>query len=145
MLVPEHEFALIILTNAESGWPAVQNMRSWAYRRYFGLEMPHPEAIESTDDDLNPYVGSYHNPFADAVLSFRDGNLVGELIYKGSYPTQDSPPIPSPPPFTLQLCAEDQLMVVDGSMQGMTIDMIRREDGTIGWMHFFARISVREA
>jgi CubicO group peptidase (beta-lactamase class C family) len=144
VLVPEHRFALVILTNSESGWPAINNINKWVYRRYFGLEMRDPEPIETSVDELAPYVGFYYHPFADTVLDFQEGKLVGELTYKKGFPTTESPVEPSPPPFTLQLCGSDRLIIPDGPLKGMLIDMIRREDGTIGWLRIFDRICVRK-
>ena len=140
---PDHELALVILTNSDQGWSAIGEIQGWVERYFLNVETSEPEAIEAGLEELIPYAGRYYNPFADTELTILDGKLVGEVTYKGAYPTQDSPPIPSPPAFTLQKCGHDRLIVMDGSMTGMTLDMIRSEDGKIGWLRFFMRISVR--
>lgn len=140
---PEHDLALVILTNSDRGWSAIGEIQGWVERNLLKTERQEPEAQETRVDELRPYAGFYYNPFADTELIIRDGKLVGEVIYKGAYPTQDSPAIPSPPPFTLQKCDQDRMIVTDGGMSGMTLDMIRGEDGAVGWLRFFMRISKR--
>jgi len=141
--VPNHDLAWVILTNSDRGWSAISEISGWVERHYLNAESSEPKALETGTDELVPYAGLYYNPFADTELTIREAKLVGEVNYKGAYPTQDSPPISSPPPFTLKKCDEDRLIVVDGPMTGMTLDMIRSEDGSIGWLRFFMRISKR--
>jgi CubicO group peptidase (beta-lactamase class C family) len=140
---PEHDLALVILTNSDRGWSAISGIQGWIEGHILKAERQELEALETRVDELIPYAGFYYNPFADTELVIRDGKLVGEVTYKGPYPTQDSPPIPSPPLFTLQKCDHDRLIVIDGPMTGMTLDLIRGEDGNVSWLRFFLRISRR--
>ncbi len=56
------------------------------------------------------------------------------MIYKRGFPSQDAPPPPPPPPAAFALCEEDRLLVVDGPAKGAEVDVIRKADGTIGWL-----------
>jgi hypothetical protein len=60
------------------------------------------------------------------------------------FPDKDFPPPPAPPPATLDLIAEDRLMVLDGPMKSGTAEIIRNPDGSIGWLRF-GRIHKRVA
>jgi hypothetical protein len=42
-------------------------------------------------------------------------------------------------------CEEDRLLVLDGSFKDIPIDVIRADDGSIGWLRRAGRLHVREA
>jgi hypothetical protein len=52
------------------------------------------------------------------------------------FPAQDSPPPPPPPPFTVGLCEDDRLIVLDGPGKSGKAEIIRLAGGSIGWMRF---------
>jgi hypothetical protein len=54
------------------------------------------------------------------------------------------PPPPAPPPMSVGLCGEDQLLVLDGDYKDARGQAIRREDGSIGWLRISGRLHVRE-
>ena len=133
-LYPEHQLALTVLTNAGEGGAITDGVRCWVLEHYLDLKDPKPEPIESAEKDLAAYVGFYTRPFADVELGMLNGRLVGQTIYKRGFPSQDVPPPPPPPPAALALCEEDRLLVVAGPGKGATADVIRTEDGAIGWL-----------
>ena len=100
--------------------------------------------IESIAEDLAQYVGLYRRPFADLELGMLGGRLIGQITIKQSFPTPDAPLPPPPPPFSLMRCEEDRLLVMDGPYADTTADVIRKEDGSIGWIRASGRIHVRE-
>jgi len=52
------------------------------------------------------------------------------------FPDKDSPPPPSLQPFTVGLCDEDCLIVLDGENLTGKAENLRLEDGSIGWLRF---------
>jgi hypothetical protein len=143
-LVPDHRFAVAVLTNAERGGAVTDDVTKWVLKEYLGLEGgAQPEPVESTVDDLAPYVGRYSRPFAEIELGILGGKLIGQMTYKGSFPTQDAPPPPPPPPVSVGRCEEDRLLVLDGPAKGSTADVIRKPDGTVGWLRIGGRIHRR--
>jgi hypothetical protein len=72
----------------------------------------------------------------DIHLGLLGGRLIGQVIYKMGFPSQDSPPPPPPPPFTLGICEEDRLIVLDGPNKSDTAEIIRVDDGSIGWLRY---------
>jgi hypothetical protein len=54
---------------------------------------------------------------------------VVQVIYKRSFPSEDVPPTPAPPPMSLGLCEKDRLLVLDGRFKETKTDAIRKEDG----------------
>jgi hypothetical protein len=142
-MVPEQRFAMVILTNANAGRAIVQDVRRWVLEHYLGLETPEPEPIEASEKELAAYMGFYTRPLADIELGMLCGRLVGQMVYKHGYPSQSSVPRPPPPPMLLALCEEDRLLIMSGPRKGDQVEIIRKPDGTIGWLREHDRIYQR--
>ncbi len=143
-LIPEHDFAIAIFTNADRGESVTREVSRWALKQYLGLEVTDPTPIESSEEELTPYVGRYSRPFADIELGMLGGKLVAQITYKGSFPTEDSLPPPDPPPMSLALCEKDRLLVLDGPFKRGKAEIVRKPDGSIGWLRAGLRLHVRE-
>ncbi len=144
-LTPEHDFAIAIFTNANRGRFVAREVSRWALKQYLGLEITDPTPVEASEEELTPYVGRYSRPFADIQLGILGGKLVGQMTYKGSFPTKDSPPPPAPPPMSLALCEKDRLLVLDGPFKDVKAEIVRKPNGSIGWLRASGRIHAREA
>jgi CubicO group peptidase (beta-lactamase class C family) len=59
MTVPEHAFAIAILTNSDEGLRATDAIERWALRHYLGVEREDPQAIASNPDALDAVTGRY--------------------------------------------------------------------------------------
>ena len=135
VLYPEHELAVAVLTNADEGGTITDGVRRWVLEHYLGKSDPKPEPIHAAEEDLSQYTGAYTRPFADVELGMLNGRLVGQMVFKRGFPSRDVPPPPPPPaPSSFVLCEKDRLLVADGPGKGGTVDVIRRKDGTIGWL-----------
>ncbi len=143
LFVPHHHFAIAIFTNAKT--VLTRDVGLWALKQYLGTEIHEPTPLESTEEDLKPYVGRYVRPVASVELTLLGGRLVCQIVYNSNFPAKDSPSDPSPPPsMTPALCEKDRFLVLDGEYKGDTIDIIRKPDGSIGWLRLSRRIHVRE-
>jgi CubicO group peptidase (beta-lactamase class C family) len=134
MLVPDRGFAFAMVTNADKGGKAIEDVRRWLLTEQFGVEPDEPEPIQATEAKLRPFVGCYARPFARIELGMLAGKLVGQLAYQQGFPDEDTPPPPDPPPTSLALCAEDRLLCLNEPFKGATVDVVRRDDGSIGWL-----------
>jgi CubicO group peptidase (beta-lactamase class C family) len=144
ILVPEHKFAIAILTNADRGGVVTRDVSRWALKRYLGLEITDPTLIEASEEELFPYVGRYSRPAASIDLGVLGGRLVAQMIYKRGFPAKDSPPPPPPPPASLALYDKDRLLIVDGQLKDAKVDVVRKPDETVGWLRIGGRIHKRE-
>jgi len=143
-LVPELKFAVAVFTNANSGGFVTDDVTKWALKAYLGLERPDPKPIEASEEELAEFVGCYGRPMADLELGMLSGRLIGQMVYKAGFPSKDVPPPPPPPPATLAMCEQDRLLVMDGMMKDATGEIIRKADGSIGWLRVGGRIHVRQ-
>ncbi|HSR68728.1 MAG TPA: serine hydrolase domain-containing protein [Acidobacteriota bacterium] len=142
-LVPERGFAFALLTNAGGGGQLTRQIRRAALESFLGLTVTDPEPIEAAEERLRQYVGRYVRPFSDVVVTLNDGKLLAQLIPKRGFPNREAPVPPPRPPFPVGLYREDGLVVLEGPRKGSTADVIRLEDGSIGWLRMGGRIHRR--
>lgn len=133
-LFPAQHLAMVVLTNSSEGGGVTQDVRRWVLEHYLELTDPKPEPIEATAGELAAYEGFYTRPFSDIELGMLNGRLVAQAIYKQGFPSRDQPSPPPPPPVSLALCEQDRLLITAGPGKGGRADVIRKSDGTIGWL-----------
>lgn len=139
-LVPTRNFAIAVFTNAQQGSALTRAVTEWTLKEYLGLETPTPKPLESTPEELTPYVGLYRNMMTQVELGFLNGRLVGQLKYLQGFPTNDTPPPPMPSPMWLARIEPDRLMIMDGEMKETKVDVVRTPDGAIGWLRAGGRL-----
>jgi CubicO group peptidase (beta-lactamase class C family) len=136
ILAPQKAFAVAVFTNADEGGQVTLDVTRRALKEYIGIEITDPDQMDVEEDVLAQYAGSYSRPFMDIHLGILGGRLIGQVIPKMGFPAKDSPPPPVPPPFTVGLCEDDRLIVLDGPNKSGKAEIIRKEDGSIGWLRF---------
>src|SRR5574338_1098570 len=89
-LVPERNFAIAILTNANVGWKLIQDVEREALRSYLGATYAVNQAIAhrglvetlpnvqplARQPDLTPYLGTYLRPSNSVVVRAEGGKLI---------------------------------------------------------------------
>ena len=138
-LVPEHNLILAVLTNAENGGSLTREVMEWVMAEYLNAPIPQPEPIAHETADLQPYAGVYDRSFANIELGIIGGRLIGQMAYKKGFPDEKTPPPPPPPPMTFMPIGQDHLIVTDGPMAKAEAHLIRRDDGSIGWLRLGLR------
>ncbi len=133
-LFPAHQLAIVVLTNSLEGGGVTADVRRWALEHYLQITDPEPKPIEASKEELAAYAGFYMRPFSDVELGMLNGRLIAQMIYKQGFPSRDQPPPPAPPPVALALHEVDRLLIISGPGKGGRADVIRKGDGTIGWL-----------
>jgi CubicO group peptidase (beta-lactamase class C family) len=133
---PASQTALAVLTNHQSGGEVVRATLDVVVEALGGRR---PERIAVV---LEPseYLGTYRSPLLDAELTTTDGGLQLVIASRGGFPTEDSPPMPSPPPVTVEFFERDRLFVPDGPEEGAEAEFLRGPDGRIAWLRFGGRV-----
>ena len=144
ILVPERQFALTIVTNADRGGELCQEVAAWALDHYCGMAEAPFAAREMTAEGLAPYAGTYRSALNDSTITIADGQLVIQSIPKGGFPKRDTPPGPTPPPTRLDLGPDDTIIALDVPFKGTRGEFLRGDDGAIEWVRIGSRIAKRE-
>lgn len=143
-IIPDKQFAFVSLTNGSSGGLFNQELEGFLLKEFCQIEEPEPALIDFTAEDLTELVGRYVRPMVDLELSLNDGKLIGQVIPKQGFPTKDTPPQPPPPLHEYGLLANGDLMALDGPFKGAQLQILRQDDGRIGWIRGSMRLHRKE-
>lgn len=147
-IVPERNFAIGILTNANNGWRLIQDVEREALRAYHGATFAKNQAIAhrglvetlpnveplATQPDLKPYVGRYRRPTNAVDVRIEGGKLV----------LQDLPNAGEPRPLMpIAFFGPDRAVITGGNDRGQSIEFIRDANGSVRWVRVVGRVAVR--
>ena len=147
-IVPERNFAIGILTNAQNGWRLIQDVEREALRTYHGIVYGKNQAIAhrglvetlpnveplAAQPDLKPYVGRYQRPMNAVDVRVDHGKLlVQELPNNG----EARPAVP------IAFFGPDRAVVIDGNDKGQSIEFIRDATGAVKWIRVVGRVAVK--
>ena len=133
---PDSQTVLAVLTNSQRGGEVVEAALDRVVDALGGRK---PERISVILEPAE-YLGTYRSPLLDAELATTDGGLQLIITSRGGFPTEDSPPMPSPPPVTVEFFERDRLFVPDGPGAGTEAEFLRGPDGRIAWLRFGGRV-----
>src|SRR5919201_2255050 len=132
--IPARRFAIAILTNGSRGGQLARDVTRAALHEYLDVTVTDPAPIDSPAADLQSIVGRYTRPYADVVIA-RDGpHVTIQTIQKKGFPSEDVPPRPPSPAAPFAFYAKDRLIGTAGETKLAHAEIIRRADGTIGWI-----------
>jgi CubicO group peptidase (beta-lactamase class C family) len=150
VMVPEHNFALISLTNCGPNGPQFnEQLRVWALKQYLDVTEADPEPVRLSDEQLARYVGTYETIVILCDITAEDGHLVANMRVKpemadtlreaGQDPDEVQPPLP------LGMLSEDgdKYMVIDGGAKGMKGYFQRDAGGAVDAVHLGGRLATR--
>ena len=139
-LVPEHNLALALLTNANSGGLLTHAIGEYFVTEYLGLKQQKPRLVEPTPAQLAEVCQRYSRPFSDVEIKLVDGQLQVQMTIKQGFPTAAAPIPPPPPPFPVAFTADGNLIGLDGPFKDAPGALLRNEDGKIEYLRVSARL-----
>ncbi|NJM07179.1 beta-lactamase family protein [Candidatus Gracilibacteria bacterium] len=142
-LVPERDFAVAVLTNANNGGLITKAVADMALEHYLGIHEEEPATLAIDTAALDTYCGRYTSQIADIEVVSEAGRLIVKVQPKGGFPNEDSPPAPTPPPAPLRFFATDQAIVAEGPARGSRAVFGRDTAGDIAWLRFGGRVRLR--
>lgn len=142
-LVPERDFAVAVLTNADRGGELCGEVTDGVFKHLLGLEQLEPRVLDLPPEQLAVYVGQYETRLNTIDLTLKDTGLVAQVTPKGGFPTKDSPPWPASPPTRVAFFAEDRILALDPPWTGSRAEFLRHADGRIAWLRWGGRIAAR--
>jgi CubicO group peptidase (beta-lactamase class C family) len=148
-IVPERNFAIGILTNAQNGWRLIQDVERAALNAYHGATFATNQAIShrglveslptaeplKTQPDLTPYVGRYLRPMNAVVVRAEGSKLFVQERPNGGEPRAEMP---------IAFYGPDRAVVTDGAERGQSIEFVRAADNSVRWVRVVGRVAVRE-
>jgi len=148
LLAPEQGFALILLTNIETGGggadPAVLTTAGQAYlglgeeAAQIGMTdgpnfAPDAEPLPLAAEELSAYAGRYATPDMAVILRVSDGQLLLSIEHP-PVPDLIHPAIEGPPPQDVPISViSGERLAVGSFLLGA---IVRQPDGAVGWLRF---------
>jgi CubicO group peptidase (beta-lactamase class C family) len=147
-IVPERNFAIAILTNANTGWRLIQDVEREALKSYLGATYALNQAIAhrglvetlpsyqplAQQPDPAPYIGSFARPSNTVVVRAEGSKLfVQERPNNGQTGTE----------MPVVFYGPDRAVVTEGSQQGQSIEFVRDSSGRVNWVRVVGRVAVR--
>ncbi|HVL81517.1 MAG TPA: serine hydrolase domain-containing protein [Actinomycetota bacterium] len=140
VMVPEHGFAVTVLTNSTRGGEVHRNIVNRALADHLGVKAEPPPRIRVPQEELEAYAGTYRIESSGMTfdVSVRSGGLVVQL------PTPPPDPsgrkLPAPKPIPMHLVAPDCAVASGGYLKGTRVEFIRGRGGRVEWIRLGARI-----
>src|SRR5262245_33405900 len=147
-LVPQRNFAIAILTNANTGWRLIQDVEREALKSYLGATYALNQAIAhrglvetlpsvqplAQQPDPASYVGTYARP-SNTVVVRADGNK----LFVQERPNNGQPGAE----MSVSFYGPDRTVVTEGPQQGQSIEFVRDSSGRVMWVRVVGRVAVR--
>jgi CubicO group peptidase (beta-lactamase class C family) len=147
-IVPERNFAIAILTNANNGWRLIQDVERAALKSYLGASFSTNQAISHRglvetlpavdplpkQPDPAPYVGRYVRPMNTVSVRVEGGRLVVQVVSNSGN---------AQAPMPVAFYGPDRAMVTEGPDRGQSIEFIRNDKGDVDWIRVVGRVAVR--
>jgi CubicO group peptidase (beta-lactamase class C family) len=140
-MLPEHDFALALLTNADSGTILNPQLTSFLLERSLGLTAPEPEALELPTAALDEYAGTYEREMFELEVR-REGSTLA-IHVEPRTPPAGWEPVVQLPPAPLGFVEPDRAIVLDGFQKGTRGTFIRDGAGAIEWLRWGHRLHRR--
>lgn len=138
-LLPEHNFAITSLTNANRGREFNRDFVAWALDHFLGLRDPAPARQTRSATALAEYAGFYKARLSHVQVNVVEDGLQIQVIPQGGFPLKDSPAAPQPPPAPAAFIDQDRFIITDGPMRDNRGAFVRDAQGCVVWLHLGGR------
>jgi CubicO group peptidase (beta-lactamase class C family) len=134
-IVPEQQFAFVVLTNSARGSAAFPAIKRYLLETFAGIELRLPQTIEVPSERLKSLAGHYENGNTSVEISNEDGRLkvVAATENEISGKRQPSPAVYYAP------IDERELVALDGPSEGSRLEFFDWNDDDA----HFARVGLR--
>ena len=141
VVMPQLGLALGSMANGDKGLDLNKCFRKAVLKAFADIDLPQPQAIASTVDELRPYVGRYQGTMRAIELQLNEGRLFADIRFRGGLPSdRELPPMPL---AELARCGPDELLVLDGFFKGTRADFLRDKTGAIRYLRFGSRLNLK--
>jgi len=135
--VPERNFAIAVLTNADRGSMSHTKIAEAALDRLLGLPPVKPSTVSLDPSLLAKYAGRYKHDLAELTLSVDNGGLHVDRVSTNPF-SEETRPLE---PFRLVPTDAQTFVVESGILDGMTADFILNADDSVRFLRFGGRLA----
>jgi hypothetical protein len=137
--IPDHDFALAILTNSDDGNIITAGIFNYALDLYFNTKSKLPLPLKAPPDELKTFVGRYRIGTECFDLKSKGKHLIYHHIPLGGFPTPDTPPGPAMPPMRFLFYEKDKVIGLDEPYKDALGDFLRDEKGKLQFFRIGGR------
>jgi hypothetical protein len=141
-IVPEREFAVVVLTNSDRGIEVYEPLAEAAVKLFTGLEKRRIAPIDSDPKVLDPYLGRFAGVYQDYLITRDAGTYRVETKSKPIYP--GAPAWADPAPATIANAGNGWFIITEGPKKGLVGELLNDPDGKPNYLRIDHRIFIRE-
>jgi hypothetical protein len=136
-LIPEHNFAVIVLTNSDRGVEAYTAVADAMVKAFTKLE-PHTEVASGVDPSvLDPFIGVFKGTFQDFEITKNGGK------YQLLQDSKLTKPGADPAPANIANTKEGWFIVTEGPNKGALGELLKDPSAELNYLRFNHRIFIR--
>jgi CubicO group peptidase (beta-lactamase class C family) len=136
VLIPEKNYAIVVLTNGEYGSSVHGAVVARAIEDRFGAKDAARERVTLPAPDLDRFTGTYAHKLADSVVSVNGDGLVMRRIAHNPF-SGESKDLGE---YHLSPLSETVFVVDDGSLEGSIGELLLNEDGSVRFLRLGGRL-----
>ena len=136
ILIPEKQYAIVVLTNGEFGSTLHNAVMKQAIERRFGVAWPSPERVALSSDQLRRFAGTFVHQLGDTTITVENDGLRMSRIARNAF-TGEGRDL-----GTARISPVEELVFVveDGPLVGSIGELLTANDGTIRFLRFNGRL-----
>ncbi len=142
-LFPEHEFALVLMANADTAAVALPQLTSLVLERVLGLEDSDPKPIEVPSAALAEYVGTYQDESMAVDVRLEDSKLLATTRWIVRPQSWESGL--EMPPTSLTFFRKDCVLGSGGHPMLARGAFIRNTEGRVHWLRWMGSLRRKAA
>lgn len=138
-LVPDHRFALAVLTNGDRGAAAIRGIERWALGEYLGITLDEPSLVEVSAEHLEPFAGVFRQPHAKITVAVEEGGLRVTITSKSPLTDHET----THPDMMLAPISAHEFLVREGEHAGSRVDFLPTDEKSANRIRLGGRLAER--
>lgn len=136
VLIPEKNYAIVVLTNGEYGSALHGAVVDRAIEERFGTKDPARIRVSLSDEQLARFTGAFTHKLADSTITLEDGGLTMKRIAHSPFSGKSR----DLGEYRLSPISETVFVVEDRDLAGAIGELLLNDDGSVRFMRFGGRL-----
>jgi CubicO group peptidase (beta-lactamase class C family) len=136
VLIPEKNYAIVVLTNGEHGSPVHGAVIAKAIEERFGTKDPARARATLDTVALAAFTGTYAHKLADSIITVDADGLVMKRVGHNPFTGESK----GQGDYRLSPLSETVFVVEDGALEGSIGELLLNHDGTVRFLRFGGRL-----